>query len=69
MAPDGFHPGEPVYRVCGEALARHIAGSVWPALQGADDRPIIGAGAGVGTALAEAAAAPMDMDPTTRNDA
>lgn len=25
MAPDGFHPGEPVYRVCGEALARHIA--------------------------------------------
>ena len=25
MAPDGFHPGEPVYRACGEALARHIA--------------------------------------------
>jgi len=25
MAADGFHPGEPVYRVCGEALARHIA--------------------------------------------
>jgi lysophospholipase L1-like esterase len=25
MASDGFHPGEPVYRVCGEALARHIA--------------------------------------------
>ena len=28
MAPDGFHPGEPVYRVCGEALARHIAISI-----------------------------------------
>jgi lysophospholipase L1-like esterase len=25
MAADGFHPGEPVYRVCGEALAAHIA--------------------------------------------
>lgn len=25
MADDGFHPGEPVYRICGEALARHIA--------------------------------------------
>lgn len=25
MAPDGFHPGEPVYRVCGAALAQHIA--------------------------------------------
>jgi lysophospholipase L1-like esterase len=25
MAVDGFHPGEPVYRVCGEALADHIA--------------------------------------------
>ncbi|MFL6665162.1 MAG: SGNH/GDSL hydrolase family protein [Rhizobacter sp.] len=24
MASDGFHPGEPVYRACGEALARHI---------------------------------------------
>jgi len=24
MASDGFHPGEPVYRVCGEALAAHI---------------------------------------------
>lgn len=24
MASDGFHPGEPVYRVCGEALAQHI---------------------------------------------
>jgi lysophospholipase L1-like esterase len=26
MAEDGFHPGEPVYRICGEALAAHIAG-------------------------------------------
>lgn len=25
MASDGFHPGEPVYRVCGEAVAAHIA--------------------------------------------
>ena len=25
MAEDGFHPGEPVYRTCGEALARYIA--------------------------------------------
>ncbi len=25
MASDGFHPGEPVYRVCGEALARFVA--------------------------------------------
>lgn len=26
MASDGFHPGEPVYRTCGEALGRHAAG-------------------------------------------
>jgi lysophospholipase L1-like esterase len=25
MASDGFHPGEPVYRYCGEAIAAHIA--------------------------------------------
>ncbi len=24
MASDGFHPGEPVYRACGEALAAHV---------------------------------------------
>jgi lysophospholipase L1-like esterase len=24
MAADGFHPGEPVYRVCGEATAEHL---------------------------------------------
>lgn len=28
MAADGFHPGEPVYRVTGEALARFIAHSL-----------------------------------------
>jgi lysophospholipase L1-like esterase len=33
MADDGFHPGEPVYRVCGVALAEHIAAQVWPRLQ------------------------------------
>lgn len=33
MAPDGFHPGEPVYRLCGEALAQHIATVVWPSLE------------------------------------
>jgi lysophospholipase L1-like esterase len=32
MAEDGFHPGEPVYRACGEALALHIATTVWPLL-------------------------------------
>ena len=25
MASDGFHPGEPVYRACGEALGTHVA--------------------------------------------
>jgi lysophospholipase L1-like esterase len=25
MAEDGFHPGEPVYRACGEAIAAHLA--------------------------------------------
>lgn len=29
MAVDGFHPGEPVYRACGEALAAHIARLLW----------------------------------------
>jgi hypothetical protein len=32
MARDGFHPGEPVYRYCGEAIARHIADAVWPGI-------------------------------------
>jgi hypothetical protein len=31
MASDGFHPGEPVYRVCGEALAAHVARRIGPA--------------------------------------
>ncbi len=30
MAPDGFHPGEPVYRATGEALARFIAHRLTP---------------------------------------
>jgi len=33
MAHDGFHPGEPVYRLCGQALATHIAQHVWPRIQ------------------------------------
>ena len=28
MASDGFHPGEPVYRACGEALARFVADQI-----------------------------------------
>lgn len=36
MAADGFHPGEPVYRVCGVALAEHIANHVWPRLRPAE---------------------------------
>jgi lysophospholipase L1-like esterase len=28
LAEDGFHPGEPVYRLCGEALGRFIAGEL-----------------------------------------
>ena len=30
MASDGFHPGEPVYRACGEALAAFIADELFP---------------------------------------
>ena len=30
MAADGFHPGEPVYRYCANAIAQHIASHVWP---------------------------------------
>ena len=32
MAEDGFHPGEPVYRYCANAIALHIARQVWPQL-------------------------------------
>jgi lysophospholipase L1-like esterase len=32
MADDGFHPGAPVYRLCGHAIAQHIADSVVPRL-------------------------------------
>lgn len=37
MADDGFHPGEPVYRICGTALAEHIATQVWPRLSAQAD--------------------------------
>jgi lysophospholipase L1-like esterase len=30
LASDGFHPGEPVYRHCVEAIALHIQRHVWP---------------------------------------
>jgi lysophospholipase L1-like esterase len=30
MAADGFHPGEPVYRICGTAIAEHIARRLLP---------------------------------------
>ena len=30
MASDGFHPGEPVYRACGEALARFVSARIIP---------------------------------------
>jgi lysophospholipase L1-like esterase len=30
MAADGFHPGQAVYRICGTALAQHIAHDVLP---------------------------------------
>lgn len=32
LAGDGFHPGPAVYRICGVALAEHIADTVWPRL-------------------------------------
>lgn len=32
LAQDGFHPGAPLYRAWGKALAEHIAGAVWPRL-------------------------------------
>jgi lysophospholipase L1-like esterase len=30
MSSDGFHPGEPVYRACGEALARFVVETILP---------------------------------------
>ena len=30
MSSDGFHPGEPVYRACGEALARFVVDTILP---------------------------------------
>jgi lysophospholipase L1-like esterase len=32
MAPDGFHPGVPVYRYCAAAIAQHVAAHVAPHL-------------------------------------
>jgi lysophospholipase L1-like esterase len=32
LARDGFHPGAPLYRLWGDALAEHIASAVWPRL-------------------------------------
>ena len=32
LACDGFHPGAPLYRMWGDALAAHIADEVWPRL-------------------------------------
>jgi len=37
MADDGFHPGEPAYRACGEAIAAHVERTVWPRLAHAED--------------------------------
>ena len=34
MASDGFHPGEPVYRACGEALAVHVQKTIAEAQTG-----------------------------------
>jgi lysophospholipase L1-like esterase len=34
MAADGFHPGEPVYRYCGNSIAAHVAQHAWPHLRG-----------------------------------
>ncbi|MES1162648.1 MAG: SGNH/GDSL hydrolase family protein [Rhizobacter sp.] len=30
MSRDGFHPGEPVYRACGESLARFVVDTILP---------------------------------------
>lgn len=32
LASDGFHPSAPLYRLWGDALAAHIATTVWPTL-------------------------------------
>ncbi|HRH90089.1 MAG TPA: hypothetical protein PLO41_24855, partial [Rubrivivax sp.] len=48
MAEDGFHPGEAVYRACGEALAAHIAAHI-AANANAAACPAPGGGASTGT--------------------
>ena len=30
MSRDGFHPGEPVYRACGESIARFVVEKILP---------------------------------------
>ncbi len=40
LARDGFHPGAPLYRLWGEALAEHIASAVWPQLCAAAAAPV-----------------------------
>lgn len=48
MASDGFHPGEPVYRACGEALGRHVAHTARAITSTARLSPPGSAGAGRG---------------------
>lgn len=43
MASDGFHPGEPVYRACGEALAAHVARLAIATSASASEKPPAGA--------------------------
>ena len=42
MASDGFHPGEAVYRTCGEALAEHVARLPWVSTFVSDKPPADG---------------------------
>ena len=39
MAADGFHPGEPVYRICGQAVAEHIVQRVLPLIDSTRSTP------------------------------
>jgi NADP-dependent 3-hydroxy acid dehydrogenase YdfG len=57
MAEDGFHPGEPVYRICGEALAAHIATLTTEGSITCTARPSSSPARGIGLAIAKRAAA------------